>query len=93
MEKFLIKGSSKNGVKGTIICSGAKNAVLPLMASSILFSNTITLTNDPLRANVIKTMIILLKSLGSEVEVFKKKKILKINKKKKHKILFKYNFI
>ena len=74
MEKFLIKGSSTKGVKGTITCSGAKNATLPLMASSILFNNTITLTNVPLGANDIKTMIILLKSLGSEVQVFKKKK-------------------
>ena len=82
MEKFLIKGSSAKGVKGTITCSGAKNAVLPLMASSILFNNTITLTNVPLGANDIKTMIILLKSLGSEVQVLKKKKILKINNKK-----------
>jgi|TARA_B100002051_G_scaffold260669_1_gene281386 UDP-N-acetylglucosamine 1-carboxyvinyltransferase len=93
MEKFLIKGSSTKGVKGTIICSGAKNAVLPLMASSILFNNTITLSNVPLGANDIKTMIILLKSLGSEIEVFKKKKILKITNKKKHKLLVKYKFI
>ena len=75
MEKFLIKGSSPKGVKGTIICSGAKNAVLPLMASSILFNNTITLTNVPLGANDIKTMIILLKSLGSKVRIIKKKNI------------------
>ena len=93
MEKFLIKGSSTKGVKGTITCSGAKNATLPLMASSILFNNTITLTNVPLGANDIKTMIILLKSLGSEVQVFKKKKILKITNKKKHKLLVKYKFI
>ena len=44
------------------------------MASSILFNNTITLTNVPLGANDIKTMIILLKSLGSKVQVLKKKK-------------------
>tara|TARA_B100000700_G_scaffold90021_1_gene101558 strand:+ start:7907 stop:9175 length:1269 start_codon:yes stop_codon:yes gene_type:complete len=93
MEKFLIKGSSTKGVKGTITCSGAKNATLPLMASSILFNNTITLTNVPLGANDIKTMIILLKSLGSEVQVFKKKKILKITNKKKHELLVKYKFI
>ncbi len=93
MEKFLIKGSSAKGVKGTITCSGAKNAALPLMASSILFNNKITLTNVPLGANDIKTMIILLKSLGSEVQVLKKKKILKIINKKKHKLLVKYKFI
>ena len=89
MEKFLIKGSSSKGVKGLINCSGAKNAVLPLMASSILFEDTVTLTNVPLGANDIQTMIILLKSLGSKVQIIKKKKIKKITNKKKHKILFK----
>ena len=89
MEKFLIKGSSSKGVKGLINCSGAKNAVLPLMASSILFDDTVTLTNVPLGANDIQTMIILLKSLGSKVQIIKKKKILKIKNKKKNKILIK----
>ncbi len=93
MEKFLIKGSSSKGVKGLINCSGAKNAVLPLMASSILFDNTVTLTNVPLGANDVHTMIVLLKSLGSEVQVIKKKKILKITNKKKHKLLVKYKYI
>jgi len=93
MEKFLIKGSSSKGVNGTIICSGAKNAVLPLMASSILFKNKITLKNVPIGANDIKTMIVLLESLGSKIEVYKKKKILKITNKKKHKLLVKYKYI
>ena len=75
MEKFLIKGSSSKGVKGLINCSGAKNAVLPLMASSILFDSTVTLKNVPLGANDVQTMIILLKSLGSKVQIFKKKNI------------------
>ncbi len=93
MEKFLIKGSSSKGVKGLVNCSGAKNAVLPLMASSILFDNTITLKNVPLGANDIQTMIVLLKSLGSKVYIIKKKKILKITNKKKHKLLVKYKYI
>jgi len=74
MEQFLIKGFSSKGVKGLISCSGAKNAVLPLMASSILFDNTVTLKNVPLGTNDVQTMIILLKSLGSQVQIFKKKK-------------------
>ena len=74
MEKFLIKGSPSKGVKGHINCSGAKNAALPLMASSILFDDTVTLRNVPLGANDIQTMIILLKSLGSKVQIIKKKK-------------------
>jgi len=79
MEKFLIKGSSSKGVKGLINCSGAKNAVLPLMASSILFENTVVLKNVPLGANDVQTMIILLKSLGSKVQILKKKKNIKNN--------------
>ena len=93
MQKFLIKGSSSKGVQGLIRCSGAKNAVLPLMASSILFDNTVTLKNVPLGANDVQTMIVLLKSLGSKVQILKKKKILKINNKKKHKLLVKYQYI
>ena len=45
MEKFVIKGLTK-GVKGLIDISGSKNAVLPLMFSSILFNDIITLKND-----------------------------------------------
>ena len=93
MEKFLIKGSSSKGVKGLINCSGAKNAVLPLMASSILFDNTVTLTNVPIGASDVQTMIILLKSLGSKVQTITKKKVLKITNLKKHKLLVKYKYI
>jgi len=74
MKKFLIKGSPYRGVKGLIRCSGAKNAVLPLMASTILFNNTVTLTNVPIDTNDVQTMIVLLKSLGSKVQKLKKKK-------------------
>ena len=93
MEKFLIRGSSTKGVRGTLSCSGAKNAALPLMASSILFNSTVTLKNIPLGAKDIQTMIILLKSLGSQIKILKKKKILKITNKKKHKLLVKYKYI
>ena len=61
MDYFEIEG--KNQLFGDINVSGAKNAVLPLMASSILFDDTVTLTNVPLGANDIQTMIILLKYL------------------------------
>jgi len=93
MERFLIKGFASKGVRGQVSCSGAKNAVLPLMASSILFDDTITLQNVPLGTNDVKTMIVLLKSLGSRVQIIKKKKTLKITNKKKHKLLVKYKYI
>ena len=93
MERFLIKGFASKGVRGQVSCSGAKNAVLPLMAASILFDDTITLQNVPLGTNDVKTMIVLLKSLGSRVQIIKKKKTLKIKNKKKHKLLVKYKYI
>ncbi len=80
MERFLIKGFTSKGVRGQVSCSGAKNAVLPLMAASILFDDTITLQNVPLGTNDVKTMIVLLKSLGSRVQIIKKKKNIKNNK-------------
>ena len=48
MERFYIKGPTPKGVLGSINCSGAKNAALPLMASSILFERTVILKNIPL---------------------------------------------
>ena len=92
MEKFLIKGPTPKGVFGSINCSGAKNAALPLMASSILFEGTVILKNIPL-VNDVKTMIILLQALGSKIEFFEKKKIIKITNIKKHKTLVPYKLI
>ena len=73
MEKFLIKGPTPKGVRGSLQCSGAKNCALPLIASSILFEGTVTLKNIPF-VNDIKTMSVLLTALGSKVETFEKKK-------------------
>jgi UDP-N-acetylglucosamine 1-carboxyvinyltransferase len=73
MEKFIIKGPTPNGVRGLLECSGAKNAALPLMASSILFDGTVILKNVPF-VNDVKTMSAILMYLGSKVELFKKKK-------------------
>ena len=74
MEKFLIKGPTPKGVLGSINCSGAKNAALPLMAASILFEGTVVLKNLPL-VNDVNTMIVLLEALGSKIELFKKKEL------------------
>ena len=85
MEKFVIKGLTK-GVKGLIDISGSKNAVLPLMFSSILFNDIITLKNVPFVSDVITTKN-LLESLGSKVEISEKNKTIKIINKKKHKLI------
>ena len=62
MLKYLIKGPNK-GVNGSVNIEGAKNSCLPLLASSILFQDTITLTNAPLVNDVLLTCK-LLEDLG-----------------------------
>ena len=91
MKKFLILGSKK-GVKGSLDISGAKNSCLPLMASSILFDDTIILKNVPFVDDV-RTMVVLLQSLGSKVETSEKKKMIKITNKKKHKLIVPYKLV
>ena len=54
-------------LEGVVEISGAKNAALPLIASSILAKNEINFSNVPEVADV-KTLLKLLKNLGSEFE-------------------------
>ncbi len=54
-------------LKGDVKISGAKNAALPLIASSILSKKEVTFTNVPEVADV-KTLLKLLKNLGAEFE-------------------------
>ncbi|MGH7884438.1 MAG: UDP-N-acetylglucosamine 1-carboxyvinyltransferase [Thermodesulfobacteriota bacterium] len=65
MEKIVIEGLTK--LKGEVVVSGAKNAVLPIMAACILNEEVNSFTNVPDLADV-RTMIKLLKILGAEVE-------------------------
>ena len=64
MEKLLIKGG--NSLSGKIKCSGAKNAALPMIASTILCEEKITLKNLPYLQDI-TTMFELLGSMGSEI--------------------------
>ena len=88
MKKFIINGPNK-AIKGEINISGAKNSCLPLMAASILFQKKVILKNVPFVKDVL-TMKDLLISLGAKVELIKKKKIIIITNKKKHKFSFYY---
>ncbi len=65
MEKILIEGGKS--LKGSVKVSGAKNAVLPLMAACILNSGVNSFTNVPDLADV-RTMARLLVMLGAKVE-------------------------
>ena len=66
MDYFEIEG--KNQLFGDVNISGAKNAVLPLMAASILNNNELTISNVPTLSDSI-TMSNLLKGMGSEVDL------------------------
>ncbi len=54
-------------LSGSIEISGAKNAALPIITSTILSKNPVQLTNVPEVADV-KTLLKLLKNLGAEFE-------------------------
>ena len=64
MEKLLIKGG--NPLSGTIKCSGAKNAALPMIAATILSKDSIVLKNLPFLQDI-TTMFELLGSMGAEI--------------------------
>ncbi|HEG3306519.1 UDP-N-acetylglucosamine 1-carboxyvinyltransferase [Campylobacter jejuni] len=59
-----IKGT--NHLSGNVIISGAKNAALPLIVSSILAKNEVKINNVPNVADI-KTLISLLENLGAKV--------------------------
>ena len=64
MEKLLIRGG--NQLSGKIKCSGAKNAALPMIASTILSDEKVTLRNLPYLQDI-TTMFELLGSMGSDI--------------------------
>ncbi|MDR0468060.1 MAG: UDP-N-acetylglucosamine 1-carboxyvinyltransferase [Campylobacteraceae bacterium] len=65
MHYLKIVGGKK--LEGNIEISGAKNAALPLLASTLLSKNSVTLQNMP-NVEDIKTFIQLLKNLGAVCE-------------------------
>ena len=64
MEKLLINGG--NRLSGKISCSGAKNAALPMIASTILCDDEVTLKNLPYLQDI-TTMFELLGSMGADI--------------------------
>ena len=80
MKKLEVFGATR--LKGQIKISGSKNASLPILAATLLSNKKISLTNLP-KVKDIETMLLLLKSLGSNIEVSKKITIIKNNKQVK----------
>jgi UDP-N-acetylglucosamine 1-carboxyvinyltransferase len=64
MDSILVRGGHR--LNGRIPISGAKNACLTLMPAALLTDEPLTLTNAP-RLSDIRTMSLLLESLGCEV--------------------------
>ena len=80
MQKLIIKGNRE--LLGKIIISGSKNATLPILAASIL-ANEVKLKNIPLVKDIF-TMIELLKFIGLDLKISKKKNTIDIINKKKN---------
>ena len=80
MQKLLIDG--KKILSGNISISGSKNASLPILAATIL-NNYSIIKNVPL-VNDIFTMIELLKFIGLQCKISKKKKLIEVSNLKKN---------
>ncbi len=66
MDKLLISGGTR--LEGEVSISGAKNATLPILAGTLLTSDTVTVSNVP-HLNDVTTTISLLQSMGAMVTV------------------------
>ncbi|MBI4368525.1 MAG: UDP-N-acetylglucosamine 1-carboxyvinyltransferase [Candidatus Omnitrophica bacterium] len=64
MDKIVVQGGQK--LKGEVFVSGAKNAVLPIMAAALLSEETSSIENVPNLRDVV-TMMRLLRVLGAKV--------------------------
>ena len=80
MQKLEVFGANK--LKGQIKISGSKNASLPILAATLLSKNIVTVQNLP-NVRDIKTMLTLLKSLGSKITINKDKIVIDNTKQKK----------
>lgn len=65
MQKFVIEGGER--LRGTVKVGGAKNAVLPLLAATILSRGVYNIRNVP-RLRDVTTMIRLMSMLGAQVD-------------------------
>ena len=66
MEKLKIIGGNK--LSGSISCSGAKNAALPMLAATILSDKAITFKNLPYLQDI-TTMFEILGSMGADISL------------------------
>tara|TARA_B100001057_G_scaffold295490_1_gene295568 strand:- start:68 stop:1321 length:1254 start_codon:yes stop_codon:yes gene_type:complete len=88
MQKLEVSGANK--LRGQIKISGSKNASLPILAATLLSNKKIILKNIP-KVQDIKTMLLLLQSMGSKIK-FDKNKII-INNFRQNKKFASYNLV
>ncbi len=79
MDKLIISGQKK--LKGSIDVHGAKNAALPILVSSLLSNQNLTLRNIP-KVDDISNMLKLLKNYGSSQKIINNSLIINNNKVK-----------
>ena len=65
MDKLVVEGGRP--LEGTVRCAGAKNAVLPVLAASLLTDEPVRIENAPALADV-TTMLDLLRAMGARVD-------------------------
>ncbi|MBE3111356.1 MAG: UDP-N-acetylglucosamine 1-carboxyvinyltransferase [Acidobacteria bacterium] len=68
MEKLVIRGDRELRLSGEVRMSGAKNAVLPAIAASLLTSEEVRLSNIP-RVKDVETILTLIAELGGAYQV------------------------
>ena len=90
MQKLEIKGGKK--ISGTIAISGSKNATLPILAATILTNKKVLIKNIPIVRDV-ETMAMLLKSIGSSIDLNKSQKKIEIINKNELKTFASYNLL
>jgi len=73
MDKIVIEGGKR--LEGTVKISGAKNAVLPVLAATLLTKGRNIIKGVP-KVRDVATMIRLLEGLGAEVESYRNEKII-----------------
>jgi UDP-N-acetylglucosamine 1-carboxyvinyltransferase len=79
MEKIRIRGNQNLQLNGKIKISGAKNAVLPAIAASLLTKEKIRLKNIPLVKDVF-TILTLVKELGANYNIRRKSLSVQVKK-------------
>ncbi|MDC3231393.1 UDP-N-acetylglucosamine 1-carboxyvinyltransferase [Candidatus Pelagibacter sp.] len=90
MDKFSIEGPSR--LRGKVKISGSKNSSLPILAATLLFNNPVVIKNLP-KVKDVNTMITLLRSLGSKVNLSNDRRTAKIHNPKKLKTFASYSLV